>query len=90
MKVYWYIEGDSPDKSFFKYGKRKPSDGWCMFSTLLGAYRHAYKQLLKYEEIELLDDNSSFEDYERVLNEWKFLDLGGGSGPDIIEIEVWE
>lgn len=90
MKVYWYIEGGNPDKSFFKYGKRKPSDIWCMFATKLAAYRHAYKQLLKYEDAELLDDSSSFEDYKRVLDQWKFLDLKGSSVPEIIEIEIWE
>lgn len=86
MKVYWYIEGNSLDEIFFKYGKTKPTDRWCMFSTLLGAYRHAYSQLLGYEDAEELPDNSSIEDYKRILYDYNFL----GNYSEIFEIEVRE
>jgi hypothetical protein len=86
-KVYWFIEGASPDASFFKYGK--PSNSWCMFSTLKGAYKHAYKILEQYEECEILSENASLKDYKRVLKKWNFLDPEG-SGTEIIEIPIWE
>lgn len=48
-KVYWYCSGESPDSDFFKYGKRKPSDSWCMFKSLLECHKHAFNEFVKYD-----------------------------------------
>lgn len=51
-KIYWFTNTDSPDRDFFKYGNRKPSDEWCMFATKLGAYKHAYKIMVNDNDLE--------------------------------------
>ena len=93
MKVYWFFDSDSPDKAFFKYGKRKPTDHWCMFTTKLGAYSHAYEMILVenyIEEDEFLPDDASLEQYQKLFSEYGF-NLEDGSGfAQIIEIEVRE
>jgi len=90
-KVYWFTWGN-PDERFFKYGKGKPSDTWCMFKTELAAYRHAYRVILEdqLDEDEVLPSDSSLEDCKKLLKEYGFNLEDRFDDASIIEIPIWE
>lgn len=92
-KVYWFFWGDSPDATFFKYGKGKPSNHWCMFNSKLAAYKHAYKLVLVQDFLEPeeeLPEDASIEQYQELFMEYGLNLEDGSSNPEIVEIEVWE
>lgn len=58
--VFWFVNGDDPN-DFFQRDDMQVSDDWCMFSTKLAAYKHAYKILVvedPYDNFECCDEDN--------------------------------
>ena len=85
--IWWYSHGKSPDEMFFKYGQRKPSEYWCIFSSEELGLRHAYKSCIKFlniEEEDCLPENCTIDEIKKFLeiNNWF------NSEVELIEIQI--